>query len=545
MRLGILAAGLAAGCAADRPLKLRLDDCVDRPDRSVVIFFIDGLGREAYDRALSEGRIPNIRRHIHDRAARVQNAVACIPSITYANAVTFITGRHPGHHGIVSNKWFDRRTTQYQNYGFITSYRDVDNDYRDTPTLYEIMHDRVTVNLQAAQRRGVTHTIDNWATSGINWFFGNYAGVDCLVAQDFELIAQRAPGWGRWPDLIMAYFPGVDEVSHRFGTGSDAHRRAVENVDRQIGRICQALADVGMYEKTYLCLVSDHGFATIRPDRHFDVLAFLQGLTGNRVWSDEICRDEATRRRLLRDCDYALAASGTRWAAVYAIDPSKNGRTNALAAWLARLDEPSPGGVAPPNLDRLAPQPPPWLVEVIEHPAIELVACSPSPGVVHLFQPERHAVIRRSREHPGRFVLTQARGREIIDDLPPALRSGETVALDDRQWLHLAADARYPDLVPQIAAMFDSPRAGDIVLFAAEGWNFDRRAARAGHGSILRDDMLVPMLFAGPDIPVGDTIPVARNTDVMPTILGLLGIPPTRPDGSPIQLDGIDLLAGR
>ncbi len=49
------------------------------------------------------------------------------------------------------------------------------------------------------------------------------------------------------------------------------------------------------------------------------------------------------------------------------------------------------------------------------------------------------------------------------------------------------------------------------------------------------------MLFAGPDVRRGQSLPLARITDVMPTVLGWLGagLKDTK-DGGPM-LDGVDL----
>ena len=46
--------------------------------------------------------------------------------------------------------------------------------------------------------------------------------------------------------------------------------------------------------------------------------------------------------------------------------------------------------------------------------------------------------------------------------------------------------------MPQSVEMFDSPRAGDIVLFAATDWSFNKDD-QGGHGSCLPRDMHMPM----------------------------------------------------
>ena len=560
------------------------------------MFFIDGFGRRQFDEALAEGRIPNIARHILDRGVRVESGVTCIPSITYAISVTFLTGKYPGHHGIVSNKWFEPSTGRYQNYCYIKTYQRVDDDYRASPTIYEILHDRVTVSIQAAMRRGCTHTIDNWATSGINWFFDNITGVDSLVAQRFELIAEHARRWGRWPDFIWVYFPGTDNIGHRFGPNSDRYKQAVANVDRQIGRICDALQDIGMYDRTYLCLVSDHGMVPVKRDNVFDIAAFLRERTGAKVWNNRFTEpgDEA---RLLSEYDYAVAITASRWSAVYPIPTSRHASVaeiKALAAMLQNADEEPRAsaraalevleldtttqgeqqldsgatklarGVAVHHMGMYPPSKlggswghsilPTWLREAVDHPAVELAAISFRRGEVHLFSKSGYSVVTRSNDPNERHTVWQHPAGGVFEpgELPAKTRfEDETTRLvapgasDSRAWLRATADSRYPDLVPQIVAMFDSERAGNIVFFAAEGWDFSTDDPAGGHGSILADDMCVPMLFAGPGLAAGGTIPFSRTCDLAPTLLYLLDAEPVLKDGTRVDMDGINLLPCR
>jgi hypothetical protein len=106
--------------------------------------------------------------------------------------------------------------------------------------------------------------------------------------------------------------------------------------------------------------------------------------------------------------------------------------------------------------------------------------------------------------------------------------------LTPRQWLVATANTDYPDLPAQILAYFRGRTAGDIALFAAPTWDFNR-VNRSGHGGLRGGDMHVPLLLAGPGIPPV-RLPVARTADVMPTILTLLGRP------VPPGLDGQSLV---
>jgi arylsulfatase A-like enzyme len=532
-----------AGCAADRPIHVRIDNGIRLPDRAAVIFFIDGLGLDQFEEALTENLVPNMARHILHRGVRVQTAVACIPTITYANAVTFLTGRVPGHHGVVASKWFEPSTGRYQNYCFAGTYQDVDQDYSSSPTIYELLSSRVSVNVQLAIRRGATHSIDNWALSGINWFFENQRGVDCLVAQQFELVAERTRWWGRWPDLIMAYFPGADHMAHQYGPASPEYKKTIANIDKQIGRICGALQDIGVYDRTYLCLVSDHGFAPVKPQQVFDIAAVLAEETKGRTWVGDPAAPEQGRR-ILKEYDYAVAVGGSRWAAVYPLPlvlQAVDSPMRQFADSLERLETtPSTDGLQDVSAEPQVPAPP-WLTQAVAHPGVELIACCFRPGRVHILTQNGQALIERTAQRPFRHRVHRVTGARLFESEAVAPSDGAEVD-DGRAWLRATANDPYPDFVPQIVASFDHERAGNIVLFAAEGWDFSHNDPYGGHGSILRREMQVPMLFAGPGLRPGGVIPCARNCDLMPTLLHMLTGESRPLDGTRVDIDGVDLI---
>ena len=90
---------LGAGCASTPDTRIVLDDGVARPARSVVLFFVDGLDRRRFDAMSADGQLPNLTRRFVRGGIGVEHAIVSMPSVTYANAVSLITGRLPGHHG--------------------------------------------------------------------------------------------------------------------------------------------------------------------------------------------------------------------------------------------------------------------------------------------------------------------------------------------------------------------------------------------------------------------------------------------------------------
>jgi len=520
------------GCVHDLPLRIDPARHARKPPKSAVLLFVDGLGNQEFDLRLARGEMPNVERYIVSRGLRFERTVSCVPSITYAVTSTLLTGRQPGHHGIVGNRWFDPYSLRYQDYAHIDTYRHADEDLL-APTIYQILDDQFTVSIQCATRQGVTRNIDNWATSGLNWFFGQILNVDKLVAMRFELIADVAGRTGRWPTFIFAYFPACDEIAHRYSTHSPQFARAVRNVDEQIGRICRALETAGLLDQTLLVFLADHGHAAIKPTGHFDLEEHLRSKYGLKVTHGKRNADRRYEKRFeyYERFDAVALCDGPRAAYLY-FRP-------AGGHWYDR--KPDVRRTPLHTTGRLTVQ---GLAERLAgHPAIRLIALRAGRGKALLMNrigtalvsridtpgstaPGTAPAATRSSRQPRRYRYRLLKGRDPLGMNLPALQRPDDpreVVLDSRQWLAVSVDSPNPDVVVQIVDLFDSPRAADMILFAEPGWGFDWDV-RSGHGSTTPQEMLVPLIFCGPGIPAGKvTRKPARLEDVMPTIIAALG----------------------
>jgi hypothetical protein len=160
---------------------------------------------------------------------------------------------------------------------------------------------------------------------------------------------------------------------------------------------------------------------------------------------------------------------------------------------------------------------------LVELPAVFVGACRMAPEKVWICGRDGQAVVTRSMHDNGPAYRYDVESGDPLGYMGDANLAEFVTAgwHDSRAWLMATAGARCPDTVAQIVEYFDSPRSPDIVLFAVEGWDFAEENV-GGHGSIVRRDMWVPMVFAGPGLRRGQRLPVARVCDVAPTIVELL-----------------------
>jgi arylsulfatase A-like enzyme len=502
-----------------RPLQLVIDQDVERPARSVVIFFPDGLDRTRMEELLAAGELPHIRERFVEGGVRVEHAIASLPPITYPNCSSVITGRFPGHHDILGNAWFDRRSLTAQDYASFETYRTVDQDMT-SPTLYDLLADDFTCNIQNNIRRGVTQSIDNAATFAWLWISGQYIAADRYASYSLEEAVAIANRVKRWPTVLMTYYPGVDEVGHRWGPDSPEYASALRNFDAIVGRVTEALDGAGASGATYFVLLTDHGMAPVGAETQLDLRAWLRDERGVRLRTTPVQQPSYVDRLALMDgYDAAATVNAGRLAIIHLRGERgwpHRPEPDEVLAWLD----------TPPSVREL--------------PAVGLIAIRAGEDGIQVLSREGLAMVERRKDGTSlQYRIARYEGDPLgyrADPSAAAWLDGSWHA--SRDWLEASADTRCPDFVPQVVEMFDSPRTGDVVLFAAPGWSL-YRGERGGHGSCLARDMRNVLCFAGPDLPAGTTIPRARLVDVMPTLLGLLGRA-DRLDAAG-AIDGIDL----
>jgi len=271
---------------------------MERPKRLLVVD-VDGLRRDVFRGTLAAGDLPNVGRIVGGReggAACHVDALSTAPSITFAAQASIFTGQHPGVHSIAGNESFDRLGRisggRPRHFGFDVGYTlAVDDAVRvftdglasqflssETPTLYEVV-----------STHGLTSTVAyNMYARGANvWLSPNVAeiarftkgkGVLGLEASEYDggmldRLIETLDAGDR-PDVLTAYFMGLDHHSHVYGPASQpAYLRDV--VDPQIGRLLGTLETHGMLDGTLFVLVSDHGQIEVVPDdRHSIRLGF-------------------------------------------------------------------------------------------------------------------------------------------------------------------------------------------------------------------------------------------------------------------------------
>lgn len=177
------------------------------------------------------------------------------PTATYTGHASIVTGTTPEVHGIVGNFFYDKAERR-------VVWFDVDdvNSYLEAPTIFEIIGGGGCVGEPVT--RGATFKVSKEDVQARSvWEQDSYA-----ISKAIRMVEDERPA------LLVVNMPGVDGVGERYGASSKESSRILEEDDKLIGRLQEALEEC--YEDYLLVVTADHGMVDVR--ENVDVKALLE-----------------------------------------------------------------------------------------------------------------------------------------------------------------------------------------------------------------------------------------------------------------------------
>ena len=511
--------GTMLGCAAipderNKPFGFSYVEPSKVTEPSVVVFFVDGVNSDIFQELLDEGKLPNIHKYFVDGGLYIPKCVANIPSVTMVNETSFVTGQFSGNHGITGISWFDRNKCVWRNYETIAQKNMLDGDYQ-AQTVYERLEDRSTYSLFFQPHRGATKFIENWISAGPPFFFKWYQFVDRISLCRFEIVAELSKARGEFPGFVVAYLLAADMQAYNKGLGKE-YREALIHADTQIGRVVEDFENQGLLENLVLVLTSDHGMVPV--EKHLWLEKFLKKELGLNVAQKRLWEKTELRKRIKYYSKFPVVftGSGDRYVGLYLRRPTETNGEVSFENWLSR---PSPDDLHNYPSKRGSIN---LVGKLVEQEAVDAVAFATGSNSVRIVRKEGQIEVRRPSSDARECSYHLISGQEPLgysDEVPAEMLSGKDYSW--RAWLEATSQTEFPDLLPQIMTYFDAPRAADLVVFAAPGWDLGHQW-KAGHGGLRPGEMHFPLILAGPGVTKGQ-LPTARAVDILPTILELMG----------------------
>jgi hypothetical protein len=434
-------------------------------------------------------------------------AITGFPSTTSVAYLPFLTGSAPGRCDIPSIRWLDRAAyggRWWRDRAAVRSYCGyqaplLDHDIKaDVRTIFQLVPESVGIFTPVA--RGLTRERDPSRRERQLWgALAHYARwhqpSDDAVAR--HLLRAAEASWR----FVFAQFPAVDGYTHQSHPDSPRVRRALESVDAVVGQLRARLQQRGELDQSLILLVSDHGSSSVHT--HLDLPDWFRA-QGVPTLSHPVIWERKPRA--------AVMVAGNGSAMVYAQPGSLRKKR-----WpVERLRQPETFGGRGDCIAKL-----------LHEPAVALLAAESELGGIWVGSANGEARIC-------------GRGGEVVYEpySGDPLEMGGYWSGSFREALEASWNGSFPDAAFQLVDQFRSPRSGDLLVVAQEGYDFRGRFEipehKAGHGSLTRAHMQTPVWSSQPlpDAPL-------RTVDLFPAMLGWLGVAvPQGIDGEPVWAPG-------
>ncbi|GLQ97689.1 alkaline phosphatase family protein [Dyella mobilis] len=178
------------------------------------------------------------------------------PSLTFPNHYAIVTGLVPDHNGIVNNTMSDPELGKFS----LSDNKAVSNG---------AWWDQGTPLWETADANGLRTASMFWPGSAADIqgkhpdFWKPYDGKVTADQRVDQVLAWLDLPADQRPSFITLYFDAVDHAGHKAGPDSPQVNQALRDTDAAIARLVDGLRQRGLYDKTNIIVLADHGMASV------------------------------------------------------------------------------------------------------------------------------------------------------------------------------------------------------------------------------------------------------------------------------------------
>ncbi|TNF90665.1 MAG: alkaline phosphatase family protein [Gammaproteobacteria bacterium] len=210
----------------------------------VIVLSWDGIRHDYPDL----GEFPALAR-VEAEGVRAERLTPVFPSSTFPTHVSMATGTYPDRHGIIDNVFLDAERGRFAYSG--------DASWIEAEPLWI-----------ASERQGVKTATYFWVGSESDWQ-GQGTSYRIAPFDSTRPESEKVDQILEWlslpeaerPRLIMSYWAGADSVGHDDGPDSASVIAQIQAQDVQLGRLLDGIDALGLWPRTTLIMVGDHGMA--------------------------------------------------------------------------------------------------------------------------------------------------------------------------------------------------------------------------------------------------------------------------------------------
>jgi hypothetical protein len=484
-------------------------------DVYTIHLILDGTNYNTMRRVIAEGKMPNLKNEIIDKGATFTHAISTFPSTSTSAYQSFLTGLLPGHAGIPHLQRFDRQKKRVVDYLTVGGHDEINGDLinlnalqnpgsanlDNTATIFELLNGYPTLALYSSVRRGASMKEPKKAPLRALWsayISGRVENVDKLAFRELMKIYGRSIEEVPRYSLVGLY--SADITGHYNGTDSLEVEEMLIQFDNFLSDFLYLLEEQGIRQKTYFIISADHGMHDTGK-----LFEFRQALIDRGF-------DVKPKNPKEKQYDLYAADRGISSTHVYTRRPDGSFAPLEDADELRNFPLKDGG-----KLD---------LIDfILSLEPAELVMVRDGERSVKVYDDEGRSsriecLLLNATEWCSYTILGRGDPLKLSSKKSRKLLDGRHHS--ETEWMHATADEYYTDAVIQLGTLFQDGRAGDLFIVPKQSWGL-RKVKAATHGSLIKDDMRMPMFMAGPTVPRG-TFGAMRIVDVYPLLLKWFGL---------------------
>ena len=486
------------------------------PINHVILLVIDDLRADQFNALLKKGELPYIKKYLSEGIS--SDCTGGFPAITFPAQSSMLTGVYPDAYRIPGGHWVIREKQIIRNYNTLNQLSLINEELgSEVRTIFELVKGN-TAGIALALRRGASQffPIKRQIIQIYLWhvvlrrrkllYFNELTRNKVL---DYFNKPQKFFKNGEPPRLTVVWFITSDSILHEYGSDSEYYLICLKDIDAKIGELIEGkgkrkgLKELGYFKDTALILTSDHG--NYKAKKWIDISPYFQ----------QVGLLPLIPKKQDGNFDATFGSVGFF-----------NFRGDS---WLQRPTNAQLQCYGPQQID---------LIKVILNiPGVKYLFYREDgnrfeKGKIRILNQENGQLYSAAIEYQNDKTRYSFDGRDIFgysnDDLASKILDNKFHSVDE--WLQHTHHLDFPMLVDQIPRLFRNPNFCDLMVSTCGEtvFNYEHGMTKNshiyGHDIALHSAITVPLLISGLSIPQ-ERLPYSKSTDIVPTILKLLGEP--------------------
>jgi len=482
---------------------------------NVILIIMDDVRGAHLFELLSQGKLPHIQK-LSENGITCNNCITSFPSITYPSYSNIVLGAYSGYYkidgsGVPMYHWVARddppsigkKFPTIHNYGSGRYLRNINKDIGKTvQTIFEQGGEGNFLSSMNLIYRGSEFIPPKEFTSAFV-----FKRVEEAFKKPIDFFSNNEA-----PKITVAYVPKTDELMHDVGFSHPEYLAEIIRCDQYIGSLINTLKELGYYDSTAIGIISDHG--NYKAEKMHDLEPFFN--------------------------EHGLIQYNPK---------SGTGDFDAIIGSVGFLNFRGKTWFHHPDFDELSnfttSSTPKNNLNVFEMlwniPGVKLMyyrddSNTPDKGIIYIKYREGGKLYNGTIEYQGHGK--EQRTKYTFDDKDIYSYENNEISailLDNKfhsidEWLKGTNNIDFPIVVDQVPRYFKNPRSCDVMISTLGEYGFGYEHGKTmpntpySHDICLKKSMTVPFIIGGSSNIPSMEIPYCKTTDMVPTLLDLLGI---------------------